>query len=546
MSVDRFDGNGLADQPSIIYGFDETATTGGLPDSAQELLDDTEGKHTEDADINIRELSRSGYGEIGPSPGDVIERESTKSTLDTRLPRLELPGQDGLKYDDCGEDIPAFACLDGEGNDDEGCGNPIYVGRSCASPSCERDWAAAVKDKVLRLAGNLDSYSRILHQRTGEPIHQNHVVASLPGVLVDSDMPVDRVYKILKVILKHRWGIKGFAAIYHPWRIKQEYRADQYSHGGAEGEGDMTWKDVLSSENPMQYLKFEPHFHLFFPSRQEQFNYSVVPGVYKDSGWVFHRIEKSNEEKSISVEDLEDLVRQITYCFSHAGVNDWHADRSELTSRMKGELATDVEYVPQQTKDEVLAHFCEAAPDLLGVRFTNINEATCSAEVPSQRDHSHTETGDDIGGTRPDHPLHDVWNPETTVGSSSSSGGDPFSSAALDTGVPPAEGSSKNSRGSVTTSMSSKPTTATLTPSENDDTDSDSPITDSREQCGGAVKPIRQAESRLEDAEWCRQAEHVAGLREAFAEWRRRTGGSEDLPWTGGDSDGAEVVRDTD
>jgi hypothetical protein len=114
MSVDNFDGNGLADQPSIIYGFDDTANTGGLPDIAQALLDDTTVEHTDSEDIEIRELSRSGYGEIGPSSGDVIERDSTKSTLDTRFPRLDLPAQDGLNRDDCGEDKSAFACLDSD------------------------------------------------------------------------------------------------------------------------------------------------------------------------------------------------------------------------------------------------------------------------------------------------------------------------------------------------------------------------------------------------------------------------------------------------
>jgi hypothetical protein len=71
-----------------------------------------------------------------------------------------------------------------------------------------------------------------------------------------------------------------------------------------------------------------------------------------------------------------------------------------------------------------------------------------------------------------------------------------------------------------------------------DSRESDVPITDSREPCGGELKPIRQAESRLDDDGWCRQAEYVAGLRDAFEEWRRRTGGEEDLPWTDGDRDG--------
>lgn len=126
MSVEKCDGKGLADQPSIIYSFE-----------------------TDDADdIQIRELARSGFGSPGPSPGDVIERESTKSSPTIRLPELELPGRRDLWRDDCGDDIPAFAC-----SSDEGGGSPVYVGRTCASPVCERDWPAAVKAKIVRTAG---------------------------------------------------------------------------------------------------------------------------------------------------------------------------------------------------------------------------------------------------------------------------------------------------------------------------------------------------------------------------------------------------------
>jgi hypothetical protein len=106
--------------------------------------------------------------------------------------------------------------------------------------------------------------------------------------------------------------------------------------------------------------------------------------------------------------------------------------------------------------------------------------------------------------------------------------------------------------------MASEPDSVALTTSENtanddgDDDDggveeSDSPIVDAREQCGGTIKPIWHAESRLDDPEWCRQAEYSPGLREAFAEWEQLSDGEESFPWDDDDdddSDGAEVVRD--
>lgn len=196
MSVENFDGSGFADQPSIIYGFE-----------------------TDDADdVQIRELARSGFGDPGLSPGDVVERETTKSNLTDGLPELNLPGSDGLQGDDCGEDIPAFGCLGHDADDSKGCGKPVYVGRTCGSPACERDWPAAVKRKVVRTAGKLEDFRRALYARYNgrKDIDMNHVVASLPSLQVDSAEPLERVLLTIKTLLEEHWAIDGFAAINHP------------------------------------------------------------------------------------------------------------------------------------------------------------------------------------------------------------------------------------------------------------------------------------------------------------------------------------------
>jgi hypothetical protein len=524
MSVENFDGNGLADQPSIIYGY------------------------TDDQDeLHIKELSRSGYGEPGPSPGDVINRETTKSTLDDGLPELPKPGQDGLQYDDCGEDIPAFACED--------CGSPIYVGRTCANPLCSRDWAAAVKSKVVRTAGKLWAMQHVLNDRHHEDIDHNHVVASMPDFLVDSDDPLDRALLVLKTLLTEHWGIESFVAIYHPERIKQEYRKDQYEHDGEPGQGDMTWKDVLSSENPDEYTYFSPHFHLFFAAKRRQFDYLTAESVHEQSGWNFHRVTKGgeNSDSNESVQDLDDLVHQLTYCFSHAGVRQV-ADRHELCSRLKGEMHN--LYVPDDITDEILATFCSAAPKLLGVSFANVADATCDAEVSAEgntgdtvpsRDSSVDDRDDD---TAQDHPLYDVFDPEAS--STPSSGENPWPSNEFDAPVDGGGGREADdwvqSDTPIPTSSSEAGETASAAADADATMDTDSPIVDAREACGGDVIPIREARTLLEDTDWCAQAEYVAGLRTAVKEWERRTDGDEDLPWTAEDDDdpGTSTVIQTD
>lgn len=81
MSVDNFDGNGLVDQPSIVYAF-ETDDSG---------------------DVEVRELSRSGFGDPGPSPGNVIEPETTKSDSTDSPAELDFSGQNCPTRDNCSE-----------------------------------------------------------------------------------------------------------------------------------------------------------------------------------------------------------------------------------------------------------------------------------------------------------------------------------------------------------------------------------------------------------------------------------------------------------
>jgi hypothetical protein len=107
----------------------------------------------------------------------------------------------------------------------------------------------------------------------------NYVVASLPSFAVDSEEPLERALLALKTLLEEQWAVEEFAAIYHPFRIKEECRYDQYDHGGTTGQGEMTWSDVLDAENPQQYLKFEPHFHLFLPSVRRSFDYLTAEHV---------------------------------------------------------------------------------------------------------------------------------------------------------------------------------------------------------------------------------------------------------------------------
>lgn len=454
----QMESDGLADKPSRIYGF--------------------EGPN---GDIEIRELVRSGYGELRrPSPGDVEPRSRSDSDPDQELPSGPLPQRDSNARDDCGEDTPGFAC--------DSCGDPTYVERTCGSPLCHRCWAAAIKNKTKRLCGKLDGLRRLLYARSDCNVDFQHIIASLPTFMTDSEdeqQTHDRALEIIKVLLRENWGIESFLSIYHEKRIKAEYRADSLDdHGGEPGRGEMTWSDILSkpADERDKYLKREPHFHLFIPTKRGQFDYSVTEAVENKTGWMFHRSEKSGEDNYVSVRDLEDLVRQVTYCMSHAMVNDWNADRNELTTRMKGELHNC--YIPDGVEDEVLSYFVKCSQKLLGVRFEQ-HSGTCDAEVDEA----------DIDSDSEKHPLEDVWgdshSPKPTGG--------PIDSDILDL-----DAGGGGGRGD----LADEPATEVI------------PDYARGPRCGGTIRPIREVAPRLDDDEWRTKAAYSAALAAAVEEWQ--------------------------
>lgn len=200
MSVESFNGDGLPDQPSIVYGFEKD----------------------DDGEVEIRDLARSGFGEPGPLPGGVIERETIKSNLTLRAGPDGLPGSDRLQEDECGEDIPEFACLGHDADNSAGCGKPIYVGQTCSSPACERDWPTAVKRKVVRTAGKLEGFRRSLYSRYNGQKGIVYFVYPLAYCCRNSNDPAKArlTYSV------------GSTYLYIPYIVRREYSRSSETNGG--------------------------------------------------------------------------------------------------------------------------------------------------------------------------------------------------------------------------------------------------------------------------------------------------------------------------
>ena len=81
------------------------------------------------------------------------------------------------------------------------------------------------------------------------------------------------------------------------------------------------------------------------------------------------------------------------------------------------------------------------------------------------------------------------------------------------------------------TTENSEPSPETVDKEEPLSDESAAPAVDARSECGGTLRPIHEAKDRLEDDSWCKQAEYVSGLRDAYAEWEDLVDDEQEKPW---------------
>jgi hypothetical protein len=203
-------------------------------------------------------------------------------------------------------------------------------------------------------------------------------------------------------------------------------------------------------------------------------------------------------------------------------------------------------------KKRATASFCDAAPKLLGVEFRDMDDASCEAA-------SCDCDADEECHCEDDHPLHDLYDesddaiPDYNSSPSSSAGPSFNDGEATSTDNSNFELASNGQ----TPRMSADNSTIDNTDNASGSGDGASGSGDSgaggdkrsvptavatggADTCGGDLIPIREAQSLLDDDEWCKQARYSDALRLAYEEWRDRTDdGDDDLL----DQDGNAVQR---
>ena len=442
--------------------------------------------------------------DMDPSEPDAItEVERDGREFDAKVPELPLPGT-GERYDDCGEEAPLLACPN--------CGEVTVVGRTCRRSRCPRCWQAWDFQRALDAGTAIEGERRYRYASGETNTKYHHLTVSLPRSLrfARSD-PLDAAFKLVMCLLGMVGVFAGYL-VYHPWRIKKEYRGDVNGHES--GEGDMQWKDILQKIESddwswgavrEEFLVYAPHFHAMVNADFVQGG-AVTEAIEDQTGIVIHRITKG--DSAVSLGNLEDLASATAYSLSHAGIS-WDEENEAFRGafRFFGSTA-DVER-RKNVEDDVKAALREISPDVLGVDF---GSQRCDAETIDEDavdDAEHADHSAD-GGASARTPVGraGVGLPLDSEDGSEWSGGNTGGYA---TRREVGHEDSWTASAGVSPSYLEDPAEAEA---------------DLRSRCGAKLAPIWAAEEWLADEEWVadRDAETLDTLREALAEYRERGG----------------------
>ena len=442
--------------------------------------------------------------DMDPSEPDAItEVERDGREFDAKVPELPLPGT-GERYDDCGEEAPLLACPN--------CGEVTVVGRTCRRSRCPRCWQAWDFQRALDAGTAIEGERRYRYASGETNTKYHHLTVSLPRSLrfARSD-PLDAAFKLVMCLLGMVGVFAGYL-VYHPWRIKKEYRGDVNGHES--GNGDMQWKDILQKIESddwtweavrEEFLVYAPHFHAMVNADFVQGG-AVTEAIEDQTGIVIHRITKG--DSAVSLGNLEDLASATAYSLSHAGIS-WDEENEAFRGafRFFGSTA-DVER-RKNVEDDVKAALREISPDVLGVDF---GSQRCDAETIDEDavdDAEHADHSAD-GGASARTPVGraGVGLPLDSEDGSEWSGGNTGGYA---TRREVGHEDSWTASAGVSPSYLEDPAEAEA---------------DLRSRCGAKLAPIWAAEEWLADEEWVadRDAETLDTLREALAEYRERGG----------------------
>lgn len=219
---------------------------------------------------------------------------------------FDIPGLEDA-YEDCGKFIKIWLC--------EKCGFKRPIKNSCDRPVCSecwKSWASGEAKRVVeRIHGFKIAYKALKGRRVGNP---QHIILSPPQEEAKKEVlepdGVEKLRTKARSILKSV-GVRGGSVVFHPYRIKDGYKAALAEIPKRENKKFWTLvrEDALNLGDWRLYVYLAPHFHII------GFGNRVNGGdVYEKTGWVYKFI------RHISKED--DLSAAVYYELTHTAIRE--------------------------------------------------------------------------------------------------------------------------------------------------------------------------------------------------------------------------------
>lgn len=465
---------------------------------------------TDDGRDRIRLNQNVEPGNAGDIPTITVDNDPDARTYADALPDSPLPGS-GEQYGTCGDDVPALACDD--------CGSVGWVGSTCRRSRCPRCWRAWAFYTAIEAIAATDGTRRKRASEPGPNPYNHHVVVSFPdGTRFNSDDALDRGFGATKRFMMEVGADAGML-LFHPYRIKEEYRGDVMGHSS--GDGDKQWKDILDMppEDREEYLVYSPHFHVFAVSDFIQGG-AITEKIEDRTGVVIERIA---DDDGVSLADMDALAAATAYSLSHAGLTaDGDDDAHRAAYRYFGETAN------IERRANVRADAKEAmrrvAPDVLGVDFSR---RTCDEPVTDSDDSGEYSGGK--AGSVDANPRSNVLDSVFPGDADETPASGPAARPTASSGAPDAEADDAdgwqrgNTGGFATDSGVPDAPSVTSVRSDDDGHDHvDATDSDDTEECGGSMLPIWVIREKLDENDVWREkigSEAAEGIRDAYDQW---------------------------
>jgi len=245
---------------------------------------------------------------------------------------MTLPGKSG-RGEGCGEWYPREFC-------DE-CGEPRLGKSVCQQRGCPECWRSWTRNRAEGVTKRLGAARYVAED--GLQSRAVHAVMSPPEGEIQTLTDVSEGYRDAYRLAEEK-GVRGGVAIFHGFRVREEYRKRWREETNDGEDGPKLWAWVREHPTGWRSITYwSPHYHILGLSADFE-----ADDPEDQEGWVARRIRSLESFRLTDPEGYEDMVGASMYLLSHGT---FESDSSKDCVRWFGELAT-TKFSPEEELSE--------------------------------------------------------------------------------------------------------------------------------------------------------------------------------------------------